>query len=137
MRALLLVLDSVGIGHAADAAENGDEGANTLGHILEQTPDLRLPNLCPLGLAKLVPHHRSYGPYTTYVSSHGRMTERSAGKDTTTGHWEMTGVILEKPSRSTIGCLFPVAERLAHRVFLSAQKRGGPCRVIPFPKRLK
>ncbi|HSP45502.1 MAG TPA: hypothetical protein VLO30_05880 [Chthoniobacterales bacterium] len=97
MRALLLVLDSVGIGGAPDAAEYGDEGANTLGHILESVPELRLPNLDSLGLPQLVPAHRSYGSHTTYKGSYGKMTERSAGKDTTTGHWEIAGVILEKP----------------------------------------
>jgi phosphopentomutase len=97
VRALLLVLDSVGIGGAPDAAKYGDEGANTLGHILEKTPALQLPNLDSLGLAELVPAHRSRMSYTTYKSSYGRMTERSAGKDTTTGHWEIAGVILEEP----------------------------------------
>ncbi len=97
MRALLLVLDSVGIGGAPDAASYGDEGANTLGHILEQVPDLRLPNLESLGLPELLPAHRSSGSYTTYKGSYGRMQESSAGKDTTTGHWEIAGVILEEP----------------------------------------
>jgi phosphopentomutase len=97
VRALLLVLDSVGIGHAPDADDYGDAGANTLGHILEQTPELRLPALDSLGLSELVPAHRSYVSHTTYKSSYGRMTERSAGKDTTTGHWEIAGVILDEP----------------------------------------
>ncbi len=97
MRALLLVLDSVGIGGAPDAADYGDGGANTLGHILEGAPDLRLPNLDSLGLPELAPGNRSYGSHTTYKSSYGKMTERSAGKDTTTGHWEIAGVILEEP----------------------------------------
>jgi phosphopentomutase len=97
VRALVLVLDSVGIGGAPDAAEYGDEGANTLGHILEGVPELELPNLDSLGVRELVPAYRSHTSYTTYKSSYGRMTERSAGKDTTTGHWEIAGVILEKP----------------------------------------
>jgi phosphopentomutase len=97
VRALLLVLDSVGIGGAPDAAQYGDEGANTLGHILEQVPELRLPNLDSLGLAELLPAHRSHMSNTTYKSSYGKMTERSAGKDTTTGHWEIAGVILKEP----------------------------------------
>ena len=97
MRALLLVLDSVGIGHAPDADDYGDAGANTLGNILEQRPDLQLPNLDSLGLGELGPAHRSYVSHTTCKSSFGRMTERSAGKDTTTGHWEIAGVILEEP----------------------------------------
>ena len=97
MRALLLVLDSVGIGGAPDAASYGDEGANTLGHILEKMPELRLPALESLGLQELVPSYRSNRSYTTYGGSYGKMTERSAGKDTTTGHWEIAGVILEEP----------------------------------------
>ena len=97
MRALLLVLDSVGIGGAPDASEYGDEGANTLGHILERMPNLRLPNLESLGMRDLVPAGGSKTSSTTYKSSYGRMTERSAGKDTTTGHWEIAGVILEEP----------------------------------------
>jgi phosphopentomutase len=96
VRALLLVLDSVGIGGADDAPSYGDEGANTLGHILESVPELRLPNLESLGLPELVAGNRSYGPYTTYKSSYGKMSERSAGKDTTTGHWEIAGIILEE-----------------------------------------
>jgi phosphopentomutase len=97
VRALLLVLDSVGIGGATDAANYGDEGANTLGHILERMPELALPNLNSLGLPELVPAHRSAMSDTTYKSSYGKMQERSAGKDTTTGHWEIAGIILEEP----------------------------------------
>jgi phosphopentomutase len=97
VRALLLILDSVGIGGAPDAANYGDEGANTLGHILEQVPDLRLPNLESLGLPELLTTHRSQESYTTYKASFGVMQESSAGKDTTTGHWEIAGVILEEP----------------------------------------
>ncbi|HSU85720.1 MAG TPA: hypothetical protein VLI42_03215, partial [Chthoniobacterales bacterium] len=54
MRALLLVLDSVGVGEAPDAAQYGDEGANTLGHIFQQRPDLMLPNLVSLGLPSIL-----------------------------------------------------------------------------------
>jgi phosphopentomutase len=96
VRALVLVLDSVGIGGAPDAANYGDEGANTLGHILEQAPDLRLPNLESLGLAEVVPAYGSRSSNPTYQGSYGKMQERSAGKDTTTGHWEIAGVILEQ-----------------------------------------
>ncbi|HEY5037174.1 MAG TPA: phosphopentomutase [Chthoniobacterales bacterium] len=92
MRALLLVLDSVGIGDAPDAAKYGDLGANTLGHIREQIPDLELPNLDSLGWRNLRGEKTA-----TARASFGRMTEKSAGKDTTTGHWEIAGVILEEP----------------------------------------
>ncbi len=93
MRALLLVLDSVGIGQAADATNYGDEGANTLGHILEQLPELKLPALCSLGLPELIGLPRR----DNYIARFGKMQERSAGKDTTTGHWEIAGVNLEQP----------------------------------------
>ncbi|MFL6537091.1 MAG: phosphopentomutase [Chthoniobacterales bacterium] len=91
MRALLIVLDSVGIGDAPDAAQYGDEGANTLAHIFEREPDLQLPTLDSLGLARL------FGRDGDVRASYGRMREQSAGKDTTTGHWELAGVILEEP----------------------------------------
>ena len=96
MRALLLVLDSVGVGNAPDAARYGDEGANTLGHILERSPDLKLPNLNTLGLPEIVPGARN-GDRLPYRASYGRMQERSAGKDTTTGHWELAGAVLQEP----------------------------------------
>jgi phosphopentomutase len=96
VRALVIVLDSVGIGGAPDAANYGDEGANTLGHILEQTPDLRLTNLERLGLFEVVKCARS-SDRQSYLASHGKMQERSAGKDTTTGHWEIAGVVIDEP----------------------------------------
>lgn len=94
MRALLLVLDSAGIGNAPDAEAYGDHGANTLGHILAQTPGLRLPTLDSLGLPALLGTEKEG---QTYAASYGRMQERSAGKDTTTGHWELAGIVLEEP----------------------------------------
>ena len=87
MRALLLVLDSVGCGHAPDARDYGNEGANTLGHLSAPTP-----NLDALGLAAIMGRE---GPPPR--ASWGRMSERSMGKDTMTGHWEIAGVITEKP----------------------------------------
>lgn len=112
MRALLLVLDSVGVGDAPDAAEYGDAGANTLGHIFANCPNLTLPNLCTLGLAEVLPAARKTEVAIPVRASYGRMQERSAGKDTTTGHWEMAGAILTEP--------FAVFERfpddLVHRI---------------------
>src|SRR4051812_41740483 len=92
MRALLLVLDSVGIGNAPDAAKYGDTGANTLRHILERLPELELPNLNSLGWAEVLNETQIHSP-----ASFGKMQARSAGKDTTTGHWEIAGVILDQP----------------------------------------
>lgn len=96
-RALLLVLDSVGAGFAPDAADYGDAGANTLGHILERHPGLRGPHLDSLGL-RLALDLAAGGPGgVPERGSVGVMTELSAGKDTTTGHWEIAGAVLEKP----------------------------------------
>ena len=92
MRALLLILDSVGCGPAPDAAAYGDEGADTLGHILAAQPALALPTLFSLGLGKILGR-----PAPAPRARHGRMRPRSAGKDTTTGHWEIAGVILARP----------------------------------------
>ena len=93
MRALLLILDSVGCGHAPDAAAYGDAGADTLGHIFAAQPALPLPALFSLGLGRIIAADHAPEP----IASHGRMRPRSAGKDTTTGHWEIAGVILDQP----------------------------------------
>jgi len=97
-RVLVLVLDSVGVGHAPDAAAYGDEGANTLGHILETHPDLRVPTLDRLGLQLTLAMARGETPsHPPERGLAGVMTERSAGKDTTTGHWELAGAVLDHP----------------------------------------
>lgn len=104
MRALLVVLDSAGVGLAPDADKYGDAGANTLGHIFDEQPDLRLPNLEALGLAKVLGGEDAAVAAVAGRSqrlqpsaSFGRMRERSAGKDTTIGHWEIAGAILGEP----------------------------------------
>jgi phosphopentomutase len=95
-RAIILVCDSLGVGELPDAAEFGDDGANTLGHVLaSQKP--HLPTLSRLGLLHTLPEPQST---ETPVAAYGRMAERSAGKDTTTGHWEMMGLIVEEPFRT-------------------------------------
>jgi phosphopentomutase len=97
MRALLLVLDSVGCGHAPDAAAYGDEGANTLGHILTRRPQTKLPALKSLGLYQALAMSRYEEPCSPPLNGAvGVLTERSAGKDTTTGHWEMAGAVIEE-----------------------------------------
>lgn len=97
VRALLIVLDSVGCGSAPDAAGYGDAGANTLGHLLAEQPALDLPVLFSLGLSHIVGRDLSSRASGAALASWGRMRERSAGKDTTTGHWELAGAILEQP----------------------------------------
>src|SRR5205823_14625752 len=96
MRALLIVLDSVGVGSAPDAVNYGDRGADTLGHIFAHKPDLALPTLFSLGLGKILAGEVQPDD-TKFAASYGRMRERSAGKDTTTGHWEIAGVVLSEP----------------------------------------
>jgi phosphopentomutase len=93
-RICLLVLDSAGIGEMPDAAEWGDAGADTLGHILESR-EVRLPNLQSLGLGNIRPL-AGLPPAEHPTGSYGKCTLKSNGKDTTTGHWEMAGIILEK-----------------------------------------
>ena len=93
---VLIVLDSVGIGGAPDAAEFGDEGSATLQHIAEAVGGLDLPNLGALGLGNITPV-QGVEPAAEPSAAFGAMIERSAGKDTTTGHWEIAGIRLEKP----------------------------------------
>ncbi len=91
-RVLLLILDGVGCGAAPDAEIYGDSGADTLGHIFAACSDLRLPTLCSLGLDNVLGVSDR-----TPRAGWGRMIEQSAGKDSTTGHWELAGVITKKP----------------------------------------
>jgi len=92
-RVFVCVLDGCGAGALPDAAAYGDEGSHTLRHVIERA-DVTLPNLAGLGLGEVVglplgaPRREA---------TYGRLLERGAGKDTTTGHWEMMGVVLERP----------------------------------------
>ena len=92
-RVFLTVLDAVGCGHAPDAAAYGDEGANTLGHTID-TAKPSLPNLAKIGLGQVPGTH--YTPDSGAVGGAGCCVEVSAGKDTTTGHWEIAGLRLEQ-----------------------------------------
>ncbi|HEX2973024.1 MAG TPA: phosphopentomutase, partial [Tepidisphaeraceae bacterium] len=92
-RAIVIVLDSVGVGQAPDADRYNDQGADTLGHLLDCRPELALPHLWSLGLGHIL-HRCSAG---VLRGSYGRMREQSAGKDSLTGHWELAGVILPEP----------------------------------------
>jgi phosphopentomutase len=94
-RVIWIVLDSVGIGEMPDAAAYGDAGSDTLGNIARQRA-LHLPNLCRLGLANIKPLH-GLEPAAKPIGDFGKCALASPGKDTTTGHWEMAGIHLEKP----------------------------------------
>src|SRR5215210_3524315 len=93
-RMILIVLDSAGIGEMPDAAAWGDAGSDTLGHILASR-EVRLPNLQSYGLGNIRPL-QNLPPIENPRGSYGRCALRSNGKDTTTGHWEMAGIILER-----------------------------------------
>ena len=93
-RITLIVLDGAGIGEMPDAAEWGDKGSDTFGHILDSR-DVRLPNLRRHGLGNIRPL-KNVPPLDRPEGSYGRCALRSNGKDTTTGHWEMAGIILDR-----------------------------------------
>lgn len=95
-RACIIVLDACGAGEAPDSAAFGDPGADTLGHVAEAVGGLQLPNLQRLGLGSTRPLE-GCEPAETQVSITGVLEERSAGKDTTTGHWELVGVLTTTP----------------------------------------
>lgn len=95
-RAIIIVMDSVGMGELPDAYKYNDEGSNTLGNIAKAVSGFKLPNMQKLGLGNIdnmIGYDKESNPTGTY----GRMQEKSSGKDTTTGHWEMTGIVLDKP----------------------------------------
>src|SRR4051812_40353433 len=94
-RVFLTVLDSVGIGELPDADAYGDRGSDTLGNISRRVP-LRLPALRSLGIAN-VARIEGMAPVATPLGAYGRMAERSAGKDSVTGHWELAGIVLDRP----------------------------------------
>jgi phosphopentomutase len=98
-RVIVIVLDSVGIGELPDASAYGDEGSNTLGNIAARVL-LKIPTLRSLGLGELAPLDTGSSPNglrTQAMGAYGRMAEASPGKDSVTGHWEMMGIVLDRP----------------------------------------
>ena len=95
-RVCVIVCDSWGVGDAPDAAAYGDTGSDTLGHVAAAVGGLQVPNLEALGLGRLT-RIAGVAPRAEPGTGHGRATEVSAGKDTTTGHWEMMGIRLVEP----------------------------------------
>ncbi len=93
-RAIVIVLDSAGIGELPDAGLYGDEGSNTVGNIASRV-GLQVPNLVAMGLAHLVPL-KGTPPPDAPSAAYGRLAERSAGKDSVTGHWELMGIVLDR-----------------------------------------
>jgi phosphopentomutase len=95
-RVIIIVLDSMGVGELPDAAEYGDEGSNTLANTAKAVGGLSLPHMRQLGLGNIT-SIEGVPPYDEPLGAYGRMAEASAGKDTTTGHWEMTGIYSPQP----------------------------------------
>ncbi|MDO4475989.1 MAG: phosphopentomutase [Lachnospiraceae bacterium] len=105
-RIFTIVIDSFGIGAMPDAAKYDDEGCDTCGHIDEETPDFKIPNLARLGLGRL--HPLKHVDYTGEVVGYqARMLEASAGKDTMTGHWELMGLHITQPFQTFTEHGFP------------------------------
>lgn len=95
-RLFLILLDGVGVGELPDAADYGDEGANTFLHVAEKGGPLRLPNLTRLGMGNIQPAP-GVEPSDDPLAAFARLRELSPGKDTTAGHWELAGVVLDNP----------------------------------------
>src|SRR5438093_5832025 len=101
-RAAIIVLDGLGAGPAPDTAQYGDAGSDTLGNVARAVGGLKLPNLEKLGLGKCRPGSviPGFAPGVRPAAAHGIAQPASAGKDSTTGHWEICGVLLKKAFRT-------------------------------------
>lgn len=95
-RVILIVLDSLGVGEMPDADKYGDKGSHTLDHVYERCNGLNIPRLKKLGFGN-IEGVKALGKEKDLIGAFGRSAEKSIGKDTVTGHWEIGGVILEKP----------------------------------------
>lgn len=100
-RIFVIVLDSLGIGAMPDAEDYGDKGVNMLGHIWEYKKDLKIPNLRKLGIGNLL------GKSDDFIGCHMKLKEKSRGKDTMTGHWEMMGLEIKEPFQTFTETGFP------------------------------
>ena len=120
-RIFTIVIDSLGAGAMPDAAEYGDAGTDTLGHISESVDSLVIPNLQKLGMANLHPL-KQVEAVAKPLAHYGKLREASTGKDTMTGHWEMMGLHITKPFKTFTDTGFPpelIAElekRTGHKV---------------------
>ena len=114
-RACIIVLDAVGAGELPDAADYGDQGSDTLGNIARVVGGLDLPNLEALGLGNVEPLE-GCPPQPGAPAMAGRLLERSKGKDTMSGHWELMGIVSSQPLPTyPHGFPFAIIEEFAHR----------------------
>ena len=128
-RIFLIVVDSLGAGAAKDAAEYGDGGTDTLGHISQSVETFSVPNLQKLGLANLHPL-KQVEPVDAPLGYYTKMNELSRGKDTMTGHWELMGLKTEKPFITFTDTGFPpeliveLERRTGHKVIGNKSASG-------------
>lgn len=115
-RIFTIVIDSLGIGEMKDSSDYGDEGVNTLGHIAERMNGLSIPNLQKLGIANLC-SLQGIQPVPNPLGKYAKLSERSRGKDTMTGHWELMGIYTDKPFQTFTEHGFPkeLIEELSRR----------------------
>ena len=99
-RAIILILDSLGIGALPDAVDYGDEGADTLGHIAEKADNFNPVNLKKLGIGNIEGVNEAVGRVEDSLGCFARLAEKSIGKDTTTGHWEIAGLYTDVPFKT-------------------------------------
>lgn len=125
----MIVMDSLGVGEMDDSSEFGDVGVNTLGHISQSVTNLCIPNLRKLGIANLTPL-KQVKPVEKSLGYYGKLNEKSRGKDTMTGHWEMMGLEVTKPFKTFTKTGFPpelIAElekRTGHKVIGNKSASG-------------
>ena len=128
-RIFVIVMDSLGIGAADDAAAYGDAGTDTLGHIVERREKFVIPNLQKIGMANLHPL-KQVAPVEHPLGYYMEMKERSAGKDTMTGHWELMGLYTQKPFQTFTEHGFPqglideLEKRTGHKVIGNKSASG-------------
>ena len=128
-RIFVVVMDSLGVGEAEDAAQFGDVGSNTLGHISQSVETFKIPHLRKLGMANLTPL-KQVEPEEQPLGYYGKLREKSLGKDTMTGHWEMMGLEVMTPFKTFTETGFPpelikeLEERTGHKVIGNKSSSG-------------
>ena len=128
-RIFVIVMDSLGVGAMSDSPEFGDVGVNTLGHISQSVGSFHMPNLQKMGMANLTPL-KQVEPVEKSLGYYGKLNEKSRGKDTMTGHWEMMGLEVTKPFKTFTEHGFPpelIAElekRTGHKVIGNKSASG-------------
>lgn len=128
-RMFVIVVDSLGVGAMPDAERFGDVGVNTLGHIAEAAGGLAIPNLQKLGMANIIPL-KAVAPAEEPLAYYGKLREKSNGKDTMTGHWEMMGLEITTPFQTFTDTGFPqelieeLEKRTGHKIIGNKSASG-------------